>query len=66
MQVLIYETEMNDFGRSLLLASPNFKIEIVETLGNENDILPLYLVRVTETREHEDGDGVPVHLNLES
>jgi len=66
MQVLVYETEMNDFGKALLETSPNFKIEILETLGDEDDILPLHRVRVTETREHEDGDGVLVHLNLES
>ena len=44
----------------------NFQIEILETLGDEDDLLPMYRVRVTETREHEDGDGVLVHLNLES
>jgi len=66
MQVLVYETEMNDFGKALLETSPNFKIEILETLGDEDDLLPMYRVRVTETREHEDGHGVLVHLNLES
>ena len=66
MQVLVYETEMNDFGKALLETSPSFKVEILETLGDENGVLPLYRVRVTETRENEDGDGVPVHLNLES
>lgn len=66
MQVLVYETEMNDFGKALLETSPSFKIEILETLGDENDILPLYRVRVTETREHEDGDGEPEWVELES
>ena len=66
MQVLIYEMQMNDFGKSSLENDPSCKIEILETLGDEDDIPPLYRVRVTETREHEDGEGVPVHLNLES
>ena len=66
MQFLVYEMQMNDFGKSILENDPSFQIEILETLGDEDDILPLYRVRVTETREHEDGDGVPVHLNLES
>ena len=66
MQVLVYETEMNDFGKALLEKSPSFKIEILETLGDENDVLPLYRVRVTETREHEDGDGEPEWVELES
>jgi len=66
MQVLVYETEMNDFGKAILENDPSFKIEILETLGDEDDLLPMYRVRVTETREHEDGDGVLVHLNLES
>jgi len=66
MQVLVYEMQMNDFGKALLETSPNFQIEILETLGDEDDLLPMYRVRVTETREHEDGDGVLVHLNLES
>lgn len=65
MQVLVYEMQMNDFGKSILENDPSFKIEILETLGDEDDILPLYRVRVSETREPEDGDGVPVHLNLE-
>ena len=52
MQVLVYEMQMNDFGKALLETSPNFKIEILETLGDEDDILPLHRVRVTETREH--------------
>ena len=66
MQVLVYETARNDFGKALLETSPSFKIEILETLGDENDILPLYRVRVTETREHEDGDGEPEWIKLES
>ena len=66
MQVLVYETEMNDFGKAILENDPSFKIEILEILGDEDDLLPMYRVRVTETREHEDGDGVLVHLNLES
>ena len=66
MQVLIYEMQMNDFGKSILENDPSFKIEILEILGDEDDLLPMYRVRVTETREHEDGDGVLVHLNLES
>ena len=66
MQVLVYETEMNDFGKAILENDPSFKIEILEILVDEDDILPLYRVRVTETREHEHNDGVPVHLNLES
>lgn len=66
MQVLVYETEMNDFGKALLETSPSFKIEILETLGDENDILPLYRVRVTETREYEDGDGEPKWVELDS
>jgi hypothetical protein len=66
MQVLVYEMQMNDFGRSILENDPSFKIEILETLGDEDDLLPMYRVRVTETREHEDGDGVLVHLHLES
>ena len=66
MQVLVYEMQMNDFGKALLETSPNFQIEILETLGDEDDLLPMYRVRVTETREHEDGHGVLVHLNLES
>lgn len=66
MQVLVYEMQMNDFGKALLETSPNFQIEILETLGDEDDLLPMYRVRVTETREHEDGDGALVHLNLES
>ena len=66
MQVLVYEMQMNDFGKALLETSQNFQIEILETLGDEDDLLPMYRVRVTETREHEDGDGVLVHLNLES
>lgn len=65
MQVLIYEMQMNDFGKSILENDLSFKIEILETLGDEDDILPLYRVRVTETREQEDGDGEPVHINLE-
>ena len=66
MQVLVYEMQMNDFGKALLETSPNFQIEILETLGDEDDLLPMYRVRVTETREHEHSDGVLVHLNLES
>jgi len=66
MQVLVYEMQMNDFGKAILENDPSFKIEILETLGDEDDLLPMYRVRVTETREHEDGDGVLVHLNLES
>ena len=66
MQVLVYEMQMNDFGKSILENDPSFKIEILETLGDEDDLLPMYRVRVTETRKHEDGDGVLVHLNLES
>ena len=66
MQVLVYETEMNDFGKAILENDPSCKVEILETLGDEDDLLPMYRVRVTETREHEDGDGVLVHLNLES
>ena len=66
MQVLVYEMQMNDFGKALLETSPNFQIEILETLGDEDDLLPMYRVRVTETREHEGGDGVLVHLNSES
>ena len=65
MQVLVYEMQMNDFGKSILENDPSFKIEILEILVDEDDILPLYRVRVTETREYEDGDGVPVHLNSE-
>ena len=65
MQVLVYEMQMNDFGKSILENDPSFKIEILETLGDEDDLLPMYRVRVNETREHEDGDGVLVHLNLE-
>ena len=64
MQVLIYEMQMNDFGKSILENDLSFKIEILETLGDEDDILPLYRVRVTETREHEDGEGVLIHMNL--
>ena len=66
MQVLVYEMQMNDFGKSILENDPSFKVEVIETLGHEDDILPLYRVRVTETREYEDGDGVPVHLKRES
>ena len=66
MQVLVYEMQMNDFGKSILENDPSFKVEVIETLGDEDDILPLYRVRVIETRDHEDGDGMPVHLNLES
>ena len=66
MQVLVYEMQMNDVGKSILENDPSFKIQILETLGDEDDLLPMYRVRVTETREHEDGDGVLVHLNLES
>ena len=50
MQVLVYEMQMNDFGKSILENDPSFKIEIIETLGDDDDILPLYRVRVTETR----------------
>lgn len=64
MQILVYEMEMNDFGKALLETSPDFQIEILETLGDEDDLLPMYRVRVTETREHEDGDGVPERVDL--
>ena len=53
MSTHVYETEMNDFGRALLETNPNFKIEILETLGDENDLLPTYRVRVTEERPAE-------------
>lgn len=59
MQVLVYEMEMNDFGKALLETSPNFQIEILETLGDEDDLLPMYRVRVTETREQQEGNGTP-------
>lgn len=59
MQVVVYETKMNDFGKSLLETSPNFRIEILETLGDEDDLLPMYRVRVTETREQEECNGTP-------
>ena len=64
MQVLVYETEMNDFGKAILENDPSFKIEILETLGDEDDLLPMYRVRVTETREQEDSDGTPVWVDL--
>ena len=66
MQVLVYEMQMNDFGKSILENDPSFKIEILETLSDKNDLLPMYRVRVTETREHEDGDGLPEWVNLNS
>jgi hypothetical protein len=66
MQVLVYEMQMNDFGKSILENDPSFKVKVIETLGDEDDILPLYRVRVTETREHEDGDGEPEWVELES
>ena len=66
MQVLVYEMQMNDFGKAILENDPSFKIEILETLGDENDLLPMHRVRVTETREHEDGDGEPEWVELES
>ena len=59
MQVLVYEMGMNDFGKALLETSPNFQIEILETLGDEDDLLPMYRVRVTETREQQEGNGTP-------
>jgi len=38
MQVLVYEMQMNDFGKAILENDPSFKIEILETLGDENDL----------------------------
>ena len=64
MQVLVYEMQMNDFGKAILENDPSFKIEILETLGDKDDLLPMYRVRVTETREHEDGDSVPERVDL--
>jgi len=48
MTTHVYEMEMNDFGKSILENDPSFKIEIIETLGDEGDLLPMYRVRVTE------------------
>jgi hypothetical protein len=53
MTTLVYEMEMDDFGKSLLETDPSFKIEVLETLSDEEDLLLKYKVRVTEERPDE-------------
>ena len=61
MQVLVYEMEMDDFGVALLESDSSFKLEKLYEL-DQDPLHPLqlkYMVRVTETRVHEEGGRDP-------
>lgn len=66
MQVLVYEMEMDDFGIALLENDTSFKIEKLYELNkdHQNPLQLKYMVRVTETREHEEGDGNPEWVSV--
>ena len=61
MQVLVYEMEMDDFGIGLLENDKSFKVEILYELerDTQNPLQLKYMVKVTETREHEEGIASP-------
>lgn len=66
MQVLVYEMEMDDFGIALLENDASFKIEKLYELERDpqNPLQLKYMVRVTETRAHEDGGGTQEWISV--
>lgn len=61
METLVYEMEMDDFGIALLANDKSFKVEILYELerDTQNPLQLKYMVKVTETRQHEEGIASP-------